>query len=144
MKKLITLSLVVFSCGVFAKDKTTAEKSNEPSVPAKVFFTNLKEGQTIPTDYKVQFVVEGMALRKAGEDVNDKKSGHHHILINQGPVAEGQVIPADADHLHFGQAQTEAVLKLKPGHYTITLQLADGAHRSFGEKLSSSVKVTVK
>ncbi len=126
----------------FAKEeaKTAAPKAGEN---AKVFFANLKDGQTIPQDYKILFGIEGMAIKKAG-DAEDKHSGHHHLLINQGPVASGQVIPADENHLHYGQGQTETGLKLKPGTYKLTLQFADGAHRSYGEKLSSTVKVTVK
>lgn len=144
MKNLIFAGIFALSFNAVAKtEKATAKPAAEVS-SGKVYFTNLKDGQTIPTEYKVKFTVEGMDLKKAGTDVDDKKAGHHHILVNQGPTPEGQVIPNDAEHLHFGQAQTEGVLKLKPGTYTLTLQLADGAHRSYGERLSSSVKVIVK
>ncbi len=143
MKKFIVVGILSLTFSAFAKEPSAPKAADTPP-SAKVFFANLKDGQTIPTEYKVQFGVEGMALKKAGENVNDKKSGHHHVIINKGPVAEGEIIPADSDHLHFGQAQTDAVLKLKPGTHSLTLQLADGAHRSFGEKLSSTVKVIVK
>ena len=115
-------------------------KSDSPHV----FFKNIKDGQTISTDFKVEFGIQGMSLRPAGEDVNDKKSGHHHLIINGGPIAEGTVIPADEQNIHFGKAQKDYQLKLKPGSYTLTMQLADGAHRSYGEKLSATVKVRVK
>lgn len=115
-------------------------KSDSP----RVFFKNIKDGQTISQDFKVEFGIEGMSLRPAGEDINDKKSGHHHLIINGSFVQDGAIIPADEQHIHFGKAQKDYQLKLKPGSYTLTLQLADGAHRSFGEKLSSTVKVTVK
>jgi hypothetical protein len=123
--------------------KTAVKTATQPA--SKVFFKNLKDGQTVPLKFKVEFGVEGMKLRPAGEDVNDKTSGHHHLIINGGPVKEGEVIPADETHLHFGKAQTEAEIDLKkPGWYTLTLQLADGAHRSYGEHYSTSIRVQAK
>ena len=72
-------------------------------------------------------------------------SGHHHILVDAaGPMASGIVIPKDSVHLHFGNAQTSAEIKLPAGKHTLTLQFADGLHRSYGDKLSSTVTVNVK
>ena len=115
------------------------------AAPGRVFFKNLKEGQTVSAKFKVEMGLEGKSLRPAGQDAEDKMSGHHHLIINGGPVKEGDVIPADETHMHFGKGQTETEVDLKkPGTYTLTLQLADGAHRSYGEKYSSSIKVIVK
>jgi len=116
-----------------------------PAIPegAKVFFVNLKNGQKIKSPYKVQMGVSGIALDSAG--VIKPASGHHHILIDAGDsLTAGTVVPKDSTHLHFGNAQKEAELKLTPGEHTITLQYADGIHRSYGGKLASSVKVTVQ
>jgi hypothetical protein len=116
-----------------------------PAVPdgAKVFFVNLKNGQKIKSPYKVEMGVTGIALDSAGK--LKPASGHHHILIDAGDsLAAGTVVPKDSTHLHFGNAQKEAELKLTPGEHTITLQYADGLHRSYGSKLASTVKVTVQ
>lgn len=112
-------------------------------VPGIVYFENLKDGQTVTSPVTLKFGIKGMKLRAAGEDANDKKSGHHHLIVDAGPVPEGQVVPADEKHLHFGKAQTEAEIALTPGEHTLTLQLADGAHRSYGEKMSSTIRVKV-
>lgn len=127
----------------------TADTANAvapvPAIPegAKVFFVNLKNGQKIKSPFKVKMGVSGIALDSAG--VIKPASGHHHILIDAGDsLAEGTVVPKDSTHLHFGNAQKEAELKLTPGEHTITLQYADGIHRSYGGKLASSVKVTVQ
>jgi hypothetical protein len=56
----------------------------------------------------------------------------------------GTVIPKDSTHLHFGKAQTETSLTLSPGKHKLTLQLADGLHRSYGSQLATSITVTVK
>ncbi|HEY8898114.1 MAG TPA: DUF4399 domain-containing protein [Niastella sp.] len=116
-----------------------------PAIPdgAKVFFVNLKNGQKIKSPFKVQMGVSGIALDSAG--TLKPASGHHHILIDAGDsLAAGTVVPKDSTHLHFGNAQKEAELKLTPGEHKITLQYADGIHRSYGGKLASSVTVTVQ
>lgn len=115
-----------------------------PAVPAgaRVFFANLKEGQKVKSPFKVEMGVEGIALDTAGT-VKDA-SGHHHILINLDSLSAGTGIPMDSTHLHFGKAQREAEIKLAPGTYKLTLQYADGLHRSYGSKLATSVSVTVQ
>lgn len=116
-----------------------------PAIPdgAKVFFVNLKNGQKIKSPFKVQMGVSGIALDSAGK--LRPASGHHHILIDAGDsLTAGTVVPKDSTHLHFGNAQKEAELKLTPGEHKITLQYADGIHRSYGGKLASSVTVTVQ
>jgi hypothetical protein len=115
-----------------------------PAIPdsAKVFFANLKDGQTIKSPFTVKMGVSGIALDSAG--AIRQASGHHHILIDQDAFPEGNVVPKDSTHLHFGNAQKEAELNLTPGKHKLTLQYADGIHRSYGSKLSSSVTVTVQ
>ena len=46
--------------------------------------------------------------------------------------------------MHFGKGQTETMLKLAPGRYTLQLQLGDGAHNSLGPEARSAIKVTVQ
>lgn len=115
-----------------------------PAIPdgAKVFFANLKEGQTVKSPFKVEMGVEGIGLDTAG--TIRQASGHHHILINLDSLSAGTVIPMDSTHLHFGKAQRATEVKLAPGKYRLTLQYADGIHRSYGARLSSSVNVTVQ
>jgi hypothetical protein len=115
-----------------------------PAVPdgARVFFANLKDGQTVKSPFKVEMGVEGIALDTAG--TVRQASGHHHILVNLDSMTTGQVIPMDSTHLHFGKAQRETELKLNPGKYKLTLQYADGLHRSYGNRMATSVSVTVQ
>ena len=116
-----------------------------PDVPAgaKVFFKNLKDGQTVKSPLKVEFGVEGIALDTAG--TIKAASGHHHLLIDAGDsIAAGQVVAKDSTHLHFGKAQKETEIKLTPGEHKLTLQYADGIHRSYGARLAATIKVKVK
>lgn len=116
-----------------------------PAVPesAKIFFVNLKDGQTITSPFKVEMGISGIGLDSAG--IIRQASGHHHILIDAGDsLSAGTVVPKDSLHLHFGNAQKEAELKLAPGKHRITLQYADGIHRSYGSRLATAVSITVK
>jgi hypothetical protein len=113
----------------------------EKSGNAKVYFAEPKDRAEIQGPVKVVMVVEGMQVKPAGEVVEG--TGHHHILINKESIPAGQVIPTDDADRHFGKGQTETVLDLPPGDYTLTLQFADGLHRSYGKEMSQTIKIKV-
>jgi hypothetical protein len=100
------------------------------------------DGATVGTTFKVRFGVKGMAVAPAGAIVAD--SGHNHLLINQMPVPQGQSVPFDDQHKHFGAGQTETMITLPPGQYKLTSQFANGAHQSYGAPMSSTIQITVK
>src|SRR5258708_2819834 len=105
---------------------------------AKVFFVNLKDGQTVKSPLKVEMGVSGIALDSAGK--LRPNSGHHHLLIDAGDsLTAGMVVPKDSTHLHFGNAQKATEIKLSPGKHKLTLQYADGIHRSYGGALAKSI-----
>jgi Domain of unknown function (DUF4399) len=97
---------------------------------------------TLGTTFKVRFGVKGLSVAPAGEIVAN--SGHHHLLINLDPIPSGESVPFTEKHMHFGQGQTEAEVKLAPGTYKLTAQFANGAHQSYGKPLSQTITVTVK
>jgi hypothetical protein len=116
-----------------------------PPIPegAKVFFKNLKDGQTVADPVKVEMGATNISVDSAGTvQIN---SGHFHLLIDDGDsTASGVVVPKDSTHLHFGNAQKETTLTLSPGKHKIALQFADGIHRSYGSKLSEVITINVK
>ena len=116
-----------------------------PEVPAgaRVFFKNLKDGETVKSPFKVEMGIEGLKLDTAGAIVSG--SGHHHLLIDAGDsIPSGTIVPKDSTHLHFGKAQSSTEVTLAAGPHVLTLQFADGIHRSYGAKLAATIKVTVK
>lgn len=135
-----------------AKDSTMAKDTTQaaaipalPAVPAgaKVYFKNLKNGESVKSPFKVEMGVDGMKVDTAGPVV--AASGHFHILVDAGDsIASGQMIPKDSTHLHYGKAQTSAELTLAPGKHTLALEFADGLHRSYGSQMAAEVSVTVK
>lgn len=123
----------------------TAASTGLPEIPAgaRVYFKNLKDGQTVTSPFKVEMGVDGMTVDTAG--TVRAASGHHHLLIDSGDsLSAGTVVPKDSLHLHFGNAQTETELSLAPGTHRLTLQFADGLHRSYGSALANSITVKVK
>lgn len=114
-------------------------------VMPRVFFVSPKDGETVKAtngEVSLKFGLEGMKIAQAGQI--EPGTGHHHVIVDGGPVAKGEVVATDDKHMHFGKGQTEAKLKLAPGAHTLTLQFADGAHRSYGESMSQTIKITVK
>ena len=77
-------------------------------------------------------------------------SGHHHLLVNiENPPKS--FIPFDNGHLHFGGGQTETVLNLEPGTYSLQLILGSYIHNSrmqvnnfAGQGPFLSEKITIK
>ena len=107
-----------------------------------VFFVEPQDGATVSSPVHVKFGLEGMDLKPAGDMTPD--TGHHHLLIDGKPVPKGDVIPATDHSLHFGKGQTETDVKLPSGQHTLTLQLGDGSHRSYGPEMSSTITINVK
>jgi hypothetical protein len=129
IKGLLILLLAVSMNGVMADDRG-------------VDFVDLKDGDVVASPFKVKFAVTGMTVAPAGD--TSINTGHHHLLINAEGVAAGQVVPADERHIHFGKGQTETLVTLPSGQYTLTLQFANGLHQSYGEMMRKSIHVTVK
>lgn len=123
-----------------------AEKTKSKADPApptgKVAFVEPADGATVKGPFTVKFAVEGMSVHPAGELVPN--TGHHHLVIDGGPIPMGTVVPMDERHLHFGKGQTETQIELPAGPHKLTMQFADGAHVSYGEGLSASITVTAE
>ncbi len=126
-------------------DKPVAEIPSLPAVPkgAKVVFSNLKNGASISSPFKLKMGAEGIRVDTAGPVMAG--SAHHHLFIDaEDWLAAGTIVPKDSTHIHFGKGQTEYELTLSPGKHKLTLQLADGLHRSYGSQLSATISVNVK
>jgi hypothetical protein len=86
----------------------------------------LKDGQTVPTTFTVNFGLKGMGVAPAGSD--KENAGHHHLIIDAELPPLDQPIPSDFNHLHFGAGQTEAEVTLPEGEHTLQLVLGDKNH----------------
>lgn len=93
---------------------------------ASVFFITPADGATVSNPISVEFGIEGMTVVKAGD--NQPQSGHHHLLINTGLPDLTLPIPADEQHIHFGDGSTATEITLEPGEHQLQLLLGDHLH----------------
>ncbi len=94
---------------------------------AKSHIISPKDGATVRSPVVVQLGLKGMGVAPA--DVEWPDTGHHHILINISKLPDPDTkIPKDDQHIHRGGGQTEAVLDLAPGTYTLRSVLGDHRH----------------
>ncbi|HLF12340.1 MAG TPA: DUF4399 domain-containing protein [Gammaproteobacteria bacterium] len=84
------------------------------------------DGAVVSNPVRVVFGLKGIGVVPAGIDRPD--AGHHHLLIDADLPPLDLPIPADAQHVHFGQGQTETVLTLTPGRHQLRLLLGDHLH----------------
>ncbi len=120
-----------------------ALKSSPAPEGAKVSFAELKDGATVSSPLLIKFAVEGIALAPAGAE--EPASGHHHLVIDAELPPANAPIPANANYVHFGKAQTEATIELTPGTHTLQLVYGNGLHVPFNPPLASEkITVTVK
>ena len=87
----------------------------------------VENGKTYSSPIKLNFIVKNMRVLKAG--VNEKNSGHHHLLIDLKDLPDLKLsLPMTKNIIHFGKGQTSTNLELKPGKHTIQLLFADYSH----------------
>lgn len=158
----LAIAVLISSCGSNTSetmDNTLEDTSTEHQAPEintsveikegqKVFFTNLEDEQEITLPFYAEFGVEGMEVEPAGVVNADK--GHHHLIVDNGYLEAGKMVPTNDTYKHFGKGQLgdsitlDKYPTLTPGKHTLTLQFGDGIHTSYGEKMSSTVEVIVK
>jgi hypothetical protein len=123
------------ACGaVQAQDRASGGPTPAPP-GAAVYFVDLKDGATIPTNATIHFGLRGMGVAPAGSD--RANSGHHHLLIDTDLPPLNRPIPNDFNHLHYGAGQTEAEVTLTPGEHTLQLLFADKDHIPHSPALAS-------
>jgi len=107
---------------------------------ARVFFISPADGDTVSNPVIVEFGVEGMSVVPAG--VNEAHSGHHHLLIDTDVPDLSLPIPADENHVHFGDGRTSTAVTLEPGQHTLQMLLGDHLHIPHDPALMSD-KITI-
>ena len=110
---------------------------------ASVFFISPADGDTISSPVSIEFGIDGMTVAAAG--VNEAHCGHHHLLVDTGLPDLGLPIPADANHIHFGDGSTSTELDLEPGEHTLQLLLGDYLHIPHSPPVASElITITIE
>ncbi len=98
--------------------------------PTAVDVSNLRDGMTISSPFRVDFSIRGMGVIPAGKP--HPKAGHHHMLVDTPlPSNPGTPIPFNDLHKHFGKGQTGVTLALPAGKHTLRLLFADHDHKPY-------------
>lgn len=120
-----------------------AQGTSAPS-DARAYIVSPAHGEVVKGPVKVRFGLSGMGVAPAG--VQAPNTGHHHLLINvKDKPALDKALPADDNHRHFGGGQTEVVLDLTPGEYTLQLILGDHDHIPHDPPvISEKIRIRVK
>ena len=92
----------------------------------ELYFVSPADGAVVKGPVQVVFGLRGLGVAPAG--VDRPNTGHHHLVIDAPLPPQGQPIPADANHLHFGGGQTETTIELPPGEHTLQLVLGNHLH----------------
>ena len=108
----------------------------------KVYFINLEDGDRVESPFLIQFGLSGMGIAPAGTDRSN--TGHHHLLINVDDIDLSKPIPSSSNHIHFGGGQTESLVDLMPGDYSLQLVLGDMTHTPHNPPIiSQRINITV-
>ena len=112
------------------------------SANPKVYFINLEDGDRVESPFLIQFGLSGMGIAPAGTDRSN--TGHHHLLINVEDIDLSKPIPSSSNHIHFGGGQTESLVDLMPGDYSMQLVLGDMTHTPHNPPIiSQRINITV-
>lgn len=124
----LAAALMLGSASAQQATQATAPAARTAAPPdAYIYIGWPNDGQTVRAGrIKVWFGARNIGVAPAG--VTTAKTGHHHLLINVPVPPLDQPIPNDRNHLHFGTGQTETVLDLAPGTYTLQLLMGDAEH----------------
>ena len=111
---------------------------------AKVYFVSPANGAEVKGPVKVVFgLAPAMGVAPAG--VQQKNTGHHHLLIDNPAVDLNAPLPTSEQVKHFGGGQTETSVTLKPGTHTLQLVLGDYKHQPHNPPVvSETITITVK
>ena len=137
------LALLICLGNAHAREDASLPRSAAPA-QAKVYFIAPTDGETVSSNCVVRFGLVGMGVAPAG--IQMENTGHHHLLVDLDSLPpEGQPLPNDAQHLHFGKGQTETTVTLGPGTHTLQLILGDHLHIPHQPPVvSERITVTVK
>ncbi|MFC5419310.1 DUF4399 domain-containing protein [Bosea eneae] len=108
-----------------APARTPSGRTPAPN-DAAVYFIYPRDGTRIFATSTIRFGLRNMGVAPAG--IVRPNTGHHHLLVNVPTPPLDAAIPADLNHIHLGNGQTERKITLPPGQHTLQLILGDDQH----------------
>ncbi|MCU4750625.1 DUF4399 domain-containing protein [Natrialbaceae archaeon A-CW2] len=118
---------------------------DQPDDAAAMFVTP-QDGDTVESPVQIEAEVEGVELVEVAEPAAGE--AHLHVLVDRECFDDGEVAPGPSEEAeedgiyHWGDGSSEGEIEMEPGERELCLQLADGAHRVFGE--TDEITITVE
>ena len=139
---VLLVAVVATACGGEAPAPQEVGDGGEATEgAASVAFVSPKDGDTVSAPAAVEMLAApAITIEEAGEV--REGAGHFHIMVDTPCVEQGQTIPSDDQHVHFGDGSTQTELELEPGEHTLCLQAGDGAHTAIGQ--TDEITITVE
>lgn len=137
----VAIASILVSTSACAQDEW---ERREAPPGARAYIISPANGEIVSSPFTVKFGLQNMGVAPAGVDYPD--TGHHHLAINRDVTNfDEPMISGEPDLLHFGGGQTEAVVELDPGEYTLQMILGDTDHVPHDPPvMSSKVTITVR
>lgn len=138
----VALALVLMGCGGDGGDEAAQTPTPDAAAQsdAAAVIAKPKNRSKVSSPVTVKMRGKNVKIEEAGDVVEG--SGHFHLMVDAPCVGDGEVVPDNKKHLHFGDASKSTKLKLAPGKHKLCLQLGNGAHEAFGK--TDKVTITVK
>lgn len=142
MWRLSALFGLALLCPLLAATSPSAQTAQRQPSPrgALLYFHYPLDGLRVPERFTVRMGLKEMGIAPAG--IDKPLTGHHHLLIDVEPPPTDQPIPADYNHIHLGNGQTEVVVTLPKGTHTLQLLLGDHLHMPHRPPVMSQ-KITI-
>jgi hypothetical protein len=131
-KNLFVLSAVMLALSACGGGDAESERA--------ALFASPADGDTVSSPVAVEMAAEGFEVAPA--EGSTEGQGHFHVMVDTDCVGEGETIPNDETHVHFGDGSTTTELELEPGEHTLCLQAGDQVHNAFGG--TDEITITVE
>jgi len=108
----------------------------------KVYFGNLADGASVESPLKIEMKAENLIVEPSSMGVTEGH-GHFHIIVDASIASPSEPMNKDAQHIHYGNGQSETTLDLPVGKHNLILQFAKGNHVPYDPPVYQEVNITV-
>ncbi|WP_187291455.1 DUF4399 domain-containing protein [Haloterrigena turkmenica] len=123
-------------------DDERVENIDYTSPNGELAFVRPEDGAEVSNPVAVEMEVENFELRPPGEDtVPESGTGHLHVLVDEGCVEPGYVIPLEDGYYHLSDGGREIEIELEPGQHDLCAQAGDDIHNAYD--MTDEITITV-
>ncbi|SDJ61859.1 protein of unknown function [Natronorubrum texcoconense] len=107
------------------------------------------DGDEVTSPVEIEMDVEDFELQAVEDDDGDDDeadapddgAGHLHVIVDEGCVDPGYLIPLEDGYHHLSEGETETELDLEPGEYDLCAQAGDDQHNAYDMTDELSIEI---